>query len=212
MSTRATYQFRAEHGYQTTLYIHYDGYLSGAASYFAAACRHPNKRGTLADRMLRANDVAEITMGHDAHGDTEFRYTVLRPVTSANGPDVLRAQSRTWNDASPWRTVFEGSIAEFLNAHAGEGDVWRMLGRECVHVDELTERAQNAITSARNCLANGWTGNASGCAGDVARLISAGAKIDSETFRAFLAEVCKTFPHMVDYHLQEAGLVGGART
>ena len=74
MSTRVTYRFESKwHGKQT-FYIHSDGYPAGAAEYFFLAARFENKasNGTLAESFFRANERAEFTLGHDAHGDTEY--------------------------------------------------------------------------------------------------------------------------------------------
>jgi hypothetical protein len=72
MSTRATYQFNGGH----TVYIHHDGYPTGAAVYFYNMLTHPNERGGFATRFIRANDGAELTGSHDSHGDTDYRYTL----------------------------------------------------------------------------------------------------------------------------------------
>jgi len=78
MATRATYEFESEHACtrRTTLYIHWDGYPAGAALYLYKALSE-DVRGGMPERMIRANDGAELTENHELHGDTEFRYTVL---------------------------------------------------------------------------------------------------------------------------------------
>jgi len=77
MSTRATYRFDSEHACRrsTTLYIHHDGCPSGAALYLYKALSE-DVRGGMPERMIRANDDAELTENHELHGDTEYRYTV----------------------------------------------------------------------------------------------------------------------------------------
>lgn len=73
MSTRATYKFMSPGRPPVTVYIHHDGHPEGAATYVAAALA----LGPLtAENFIRANKRAEITGGHDAHGDTEYRYTL----------------------------------------------------------------------------------------------------------------------------------------
>ena len=67
MSTRATYQFITEVS-DVTCYIHHDGYPSGAAQYLFEAMT--------AEKFIRKNENAEITLNHEFHGDTEYRYTV----------------------------------------------------------------------------------------------------------------------------------------
>lgn len=75
MSTRATYQFKRKHYRDATIYIHHDGYPEGAAHYLLLALEQAN--GYLSpEAFLRGNDRAEITDSHEAHGDTEYRYTV----------------------------------------------------------------------------------------------------------------------------------------
>ena len=86
MATRATYQID-----DFTFYSHWDGYPSGAAARFwnmVDAMTQPetgdrskiaaleNRRGGAAFAFIRGNMDAEPTDGHDAHGDTEYRYTV----------------------------------------------------------------------------------------------------------------------------------------
>lgn len=77
MSTRATYKIIENH-VTTTFYIHHDGYPAGAAVYFQAMldynCEAPN--AGMADRFIRANARAELADGHDAHGDTDYQYTI----------------------------------------------------------------------------------------------------------------------------------------
>jgi hypothetical protein len=74
MSTRATYQIKS--GFSTaTFYIHHDGYFEGAALYF----RNTLDFMRVAERpllpcFLWANERAELTSGHAAHGDTEYHY------------------------------------------------------------------------------------------------------------------------------------------
>jgi len=204
MSTRATYQFRSEYGCDFTIYIHHDGYLKGAATHFAAACRCPNQRGGMAERMLRAVDGAELTESHEAHGDTEFRYTLARPRSGEAGPDVLLAEARS---GESWRPVFQGTLAGFLNSYGEDGPkAWTMLGRRCLPVESLEALTKQAVEAARECLSKGWSGNADSYAGDVARYVKAGARMSREELRGFLEEICVSFPHMVEYHLGEAGL------
>src|SRR5436190_1789834 len=98
MSTRATYQFTGarsrglNHSFPTiTVYIHHDGYPEGAAHYFWNA--HHGERGSLpVERFLFANDRAEITESHEAHGDTEFRYTVRQD----DAGDYVTAYAGKW--------------------------------------------------------------------------------------------------------------------
>jgi hypothetical protein len=98
MSTRATYQING-----TTFYIHYDGYEAGAAGYFLNMHRCATGRGGLAERFLRGNELAEITASHEAHGDTEWRYTLIGT--------QLTVRKRTGG----WPVVWSGHWAIFAN-------------------------------------------------------------------------------------------------
>ncbi|MEL0087736.1 MAG: hypothetical protein VW757_06630 [Halieaceae bacterium] len=70
MATRATYRFidRSDWRPITTVYNHWDGYPEGAASHL---CTVRN-----AEDFIRRNEQSEITPGHEAHGDTEWRYDI----------------------------------------------------------------------------------------------------------------------------------------
>ena len=124
MSTRATYQID-----YTTFYVHTDGYPTGAAdkfrdvlSYIAAGKDHAINF-TFADIFLRALDNAEITQSHDAHGDTEYRYTVTTDEGQwegdinmrGRGLDVLKikVESVGWSQKEG-ETLFEGPLMEFI--------------------------------------------------------------------------------------------------
>lgn len=113
MSTRATYKIDF-----TTFYIHHDGYPEGAAEYFEAALkfrdtcdidRAPN--ASFADDFMRANDRAELTESHDAHGDTEYRYTVTTAGDFRFGPCQLRLRAET----ADGRVIFNGKLREFID-------------------------------------------------------------------------------------------------
>jgi hypothetical protein len=121
MSTRATYRFINARDYgpdEATLYIHHDGYPSGAASYLYNMLIHPNRRGFGVEAMLRANDGAELTESHDAHGDTEYRYDVTG--NDAGAQIVARARSGPWaRNAEPtWKIIYSGTLAEFIDEQA----------------------------------------------------------------------------------------------
>lgn len=122
MGTRATYQFKdKEYGTpKTTVYIHWDGYPSGAASYFWAALNHENQRGGLATTFIRANDHAEITKSHDYHADTEWRYDV-----TGNGAKAVLKVSQRIYDTDPdylpqhdkWKGFYSGTLGDFIADH-----------------------------------------------------------------------------------------------
>ena len=123
MSTRATYKI----GHQT-FYIHHDGYQEGAAMYFynMVAESHRNiyagtehekynrsPSGGYECHFLRANSGAEFTENHQAHGDTEFRYTL----------DIdkmeLTVSSRVGWSAPSWiKETFK--LVDFINKYHDE--------------------------------------------------------------------------------------------
>lgn len=123
MSTRATYRFteREEHErfrFSTTIYIHTDGYPTGAATYFYEALSNPSK-GDLATQFIRAIASAELTKSPEVHGDTEYHYEV-----EGYGPlAALKAYKwdRDWRDHSgggdTQRLLFDAPLHEFIHAH-----------------------------------------------------------------------------------------------
>lgn len=117
MSTRATYQIADQIAGTHTFYIHYDGYPEGAAEYFWNMMHAENRGGGMPSQFLRANELAELTQGHDAHVDTEYRYTV-------DHTGFLKAQKRTGWDGdrftvptARWETFFTGHVCEFINQY-----------------------------------------------------------------------------------------------
>lgn len=165
MSTRATYEIEGR-----TFYIHHDGYPEGAASYFynmvtALTAVNPKSesfdifnhrmcRGGLEFAFIRGNGNAEPTENHDAHGDTEYRYTV----STVNGLPILLAEKRSsdWSNPS-WQVFFHSPLTEFVNQYIedglfqnmtnqGQGIVYAILGRTYPEKILCTvEEAKNAI-------------------------------------------------------------------
>lgn len=115
MSTRATYEFKPTVEWQPpqAFYIHYDGYPEGAARYFYAMLMHPNDRGGLAAKFIRANDLAEFTTGHDGHGDTEYQYTV----EGGNDAGAMLTVSHRHPGGDKWGLVYSGTVAGFLDQY-----------------------------------------------------------------------------------------------
>ena len=106
MSTRATYKFET-----ATIYIHYDGYFSGAAAYFYSWLTNPSK-GCNATQFIRANEHAELTHSHGSHGDTEYQYDI-----AGNGVESeLVARSRNWSN-DQWHTKYVGCVREFIDSN-----------------------------------------------------------------------------------------------
>lgn len=126
MATRATYQFKT--GYTTsTVYIHWDGYLAGAAHYFNEALK---LRGGNANEVYKeqkrdmfacfvwANDQATMTDGHEAHGDTDYRYDVSR----YGGEWKIVARKRVSYSNDEFEIVYDGDLADFIEQYLTEGD------------------------------------------------------------------------------------------
>lgn len=109
MSTRATYQFETRMGPKVTFYIHHDGYPSGAAFYFNNALESERNGQELAARFFRANPKAEFTAGHDAHGDTEYQYTV-----KLNG-EITAISCASWEEE---KVVFSGPVQDFIDSNS----------------------------------------------------------------------------------------------
>lgn len=106
MSTRATYKIDG-----VCFYIHYDGYMDGAAVYFWNMHRARDKgRGGYAEAFLRGNDLAEFTESHAAHGDTEYRYDL-------KGETLTVWARGDWSDAPEFKQVWSGNWWEFVNEH-----------------------------------------------------------------------------------------------
>lgn len=120
MSTRATYEFTpGPFTPGVTFYVHYDGYPEGAARYFYAMLNHPNDRGGLAAKFIRANELAEFTDAHDAHGDTEYRYTVNVGESNSNDAGALMTMfERTGWNPTTWKLGYSGTIAAFLDKYS----------------------------------------------------------------------------------------------
>tara|TARA_R110002072_G_scaffold36929_5_gene108430 strand:- start:2647 stop:2985 length:339 start_codon:yes stop_codon:yes gene_type:complete len=95
------------------VYIHHDGYPTGAAEYFRKALFiAKTDRRPILEAFIAANTGAQITRSHQTHGDTEYRYTIDRK-------DVL-VEKRISNFREEhgldnyWQTIFVGSIEEFI--------------------------------------------------------------------------------------------------
>jgi len=117
MSTRATYQIRS--GFSTvTFYIHHDGYLSGAASYFKDTLDLMRISGRpLLPCFLWANKRAYLTDEHEAHGDTEYRYDIESELDDM----LVAAYKRKSYDSDVFEMEWSGPIHNFVIQHAKQG-------------------------------------------------------------------------------------------
>lgn len=118
MSTRATYTFSntALAGEDVTVYIHHDGYPMGAAEYFRKAMDEKLDSGRqLLEAFIAANDGAMITRCHEAHADTDYRYTT-------DGKTIkIQKREIQFNDdgyKTLWFDLYEGELDYFIISHA----------------------------------------------------------------------------------------------
>lgn len=150
MSTRATYRFHDDP--TVTIYKHHDGYPKGAACwlYNAWRCR---ARG-LAAGFLRGNEDAELTVSHEIHCDTEYRYD-LKPDKDTPSGWSITVQERQYDK---WRAVpgpdGGGDLVEWITARvvpdfiADYSPILRVAGRyraAYLTAAEVTERRDKWI-------------------------------------------------------------------
>ena len=121
MSTRATYQIQTVlRGVYprlsvrtSTVYIHHDGYPSGAAHYLrngidlARITERP-----LLECFIWANARAEMTDSHECHGDTDYRYSLY----AKEGVWWVTASKRDFRDDS-YNPIFDGPVDRFIAKH-----------------------------------------------------------------------------------------------
>lgn len=114
MSTRATYLISSSNWDKLKIcfYIHYDGYPEGAAEYFWNMHHNKNNRGGYAGRFIRSNDLAEFTLSHESHGDTEYRYTL-------SDKGELTALARN-GFSDNWHQFYKGIWYEFVNKYISD--------------------------------------------------------------------------------------------
>lgn len=112
MATRATYTIKNNLGKTAHLYIHWDGYETGAAAYFyAALTSNIEGNGGFAERIIRAIPGAELTDGPEAHADTEFHYEIKADMS-------LHAHAWKYRNGERHMTpVFVGDIYSFINRY-----------------------------------------------------------------------------------------------
>ena len=129
MSTRATYQIE-----DMTFYCHHDGYPEYAAVRFArmiAGYSVPtvdgnfreieDRRGSLMFAFVRGNLDAQPTESHDAHGDTEWRYTIR--FSQDQKLWIVVSEARDWEvvgTASSWRSKQSIPLDQFIAEHGAD--------------------------------------------------------------------------------------------
>ena len=137
MATRATYELHEldkepdSLSGPVCLYLHWDGYPDGAAMYFR---RWLEEKHTVLG-FLMANPKAEVSDGHESHGDTEYRYTVHLKGSMDNGcvvPETwVKAEEKKYARAQweglpevpedvvfyKWEQLFNGTLQEFVDKY-----------------------------------------------------------------------------------------------
>lgn len=117
MSTRATYQINDLNKDQCkTFYIHHDGYPEGGAAYLYRMLNSEARVYGFTASFAMANDRAEITEGHDAHGDTEYQYTVNVMPHTINL--TVHARDMDSYPADVWKLHYSGAMTDFIRQHA----------------------------------------------------------------------------------------------
>lgn len=163
MSTRATYQFINKYSQNICFYIHYDGYLEGAAQYFWNMHAHKNKRGGYASRFFRGNELAEFTISHGQHEDTEYQYTLN---TSTNELIVLNRPSFD----NVWKEIYKGTWYDLVNQYIGKENQLILFKDDCFSSSTREEPmtiveaqnfiSENLINAFRICTDEGLSGTA----------------------------------------------------
>lgn len=117
MSTRANYEFYANGKLQARFYIHHDGYLQGAATYFHKALLKNGghaKHNYIIDAFYKANEGCEISP--NLHGDIEFlyQYDVELEILTAIKIDYYWDEDKQEYIKSE-DVVFKGTVHRFVN-------------------------------------------------------------------------------------------------
>lgn len=107
MSTRSTYEIDGQ-----WIYVHCDGYPSGAADKFDLMLEAEKERtscnGGLKDSFIRGNPNAELEdEGH--HGDTEYHYVI-------NDGKLIALEIDNWHERT-WKEFYSGSIEDFIGEY-----------------------------------------------------------------------------------------------
>ena len=158
MSTRATYKITDKSNREMTFYIHHDGYKEGAAHYFYNMIEtrtgtgegyKTNSKGGNIEAFLRANYNAEITESHNAHGDTEYRYTL-------NADNTLEVSEVSWEDGRVFNSE-TFNLIDFINKYHDEKvmEIEGEYGYQQIH----TQDTLKALIKKEKDLLDIWTKN-----------------------------------------------------
>ena len=116
MATRATYQINDTNKDQCkTFYIHWDGYPEGGAAYlYRMLNSEPAFTGF--PRLSLWQIIGQRSEGHDAHGDTEYQYTVnVMPHTIHL---TVYARDMEHYPVGGWKLHYSGAMTDFIRQHA----------------------------------------------------------------------------------------------
>lgn len=182
MSTRATYTIKSKNYSDKTdvkhFYIHYDGYLEGAAEYFKAFVELTNSKGGNAERFLRANDQAEFTPNPECHGDTEFHYE-LEPDLTIKAYSINHGN---WESGhTPNKSCeFSGDLADFLNKYLEpiESPFYGKIKADYVHFGRRIISRKKLEQEYINNIQQGLYTHAVGAVGNAGSYLSDAYKID----------------------------------
>lgn len=117
MSTRGTYEFQNDDGTSKFCYVHHDNYESGAAEkiwktqFYLAE----NKEVSLLDAFMKMNDRAGLCESHDAHSDTEYRYTFKADQTFVAEKGTYGSKEDDYQKS--WDVIYSGSAQGFVTQH-----------------------------------------------------------------------------------------------
>ena len=126
MSTRATYKVTDELSrLEFAFYIHHDGYPEGAAEYFRQFVDYDGShRGGACSVFLRSIENSELTSSHESHGDTEYRYNIIK------NDGLLQLESLKFNyHTENFQKFYNGSIYEFINKYSKSEKFYHIQGQ-----------------------------------------------------------------------------------
>jgi hypothetical protein len=220
MSTRATYRFEdgpkpydyLRHG-PITFYVHHDGYPAGAALYFYQMLTHERERGNggLAEQFIRANEGAEFTRSHSAHGDTEYRYDIIGTDAGA----TVKCSAFVWQGDKPreadrWEIRAVDTLGAFIDKHAPEFSKWftegdkpysrfRIVklgsyhGQAWLNVHTAARRLNHPLDHLRIWKAGNvmpvWAANWQGCLENMAAILAEFPELGTEETAEFLRDL-----------------------
>lgn len=110
MATRANYIFINEDKTICTCYIHYDGYLEGAAEYFQKALLQGKGKINSPRDFIKANEKCELCT--EIHGDIEYLYKYY-----IDKEELKVYEVEYTNRGTIFNYVFSKNIYDFVNEY-----------------------------------------------------------------------------------------------